>query len=252
MKNKLLQLLIDNRGAVAKPTPAISDAASGSEETIYLYDVIVSTKAETEWFGGISAEELAPAIRSSKADVIHLRINSGGGDIFAAQAIAQAMRDFKGQVIAHIDGTCASAATVISSVADRVEMAAGALFMVHRAWTMAVGNMNDFIEMAAVLEKADMTIAEQYAAKTGGKVDDMIALMDKTTWLNAEEAKAAGFVDEVAAVIKSDAKKWNLAAYHNAPPSETESIADESASDFVSVERREFLARKTKLVNIIN
>jgi ATP-dependent Clp protease protease subunit len=40
---------------------------------------------------------------------VELRINSPGGDVFGAKAMAQAMREYDGQVTAHVDGIAASA-----------------------------------------------------------------------------------------------------------------------------------------------
>jgi ATP-dependent Clp protease protease subunit len=56
-------------------------------------------------------------IRDIKGGTAHLRINSPGGDVFAAQAICQAIRDTGRQGVAHIDGYAASAATVIATAA---------------------------------------------------------------------------------------------------------------------------------------
>lgn len=242
MPKQLLKLLLDNKSE-RKPLRA---QIEGDTETLYLYDAIVSTNVEADWYGGVSAEELVPLIRQSSAPKLALRINSGGGDIFAAQAIAQALRDFKGEAVAYIDGTCASAATVIACAASRVVMAAGGLYMVHRAWTIGMGNTNDFLATAALLDKADRTIALQYSAKTGETEDSMLALMDAETWLSAEEALAMKFIDEVSAVIKSQANKWNLSAYAKAP---AQVQAQESPDDLVTAGRREYLARKNRLLS---
>ena len=56
------------------------------------------------------AEELAGL---GALDEITVRINSGGGDVFAAQAIGNQLEQHPAAVTAKIDGLCASAATIL-------------------------------------------------------------------------------------------------------------------------------------------
>ena len=62
---------------------------------------------------------------------ITVYINSGGGDVFAAQTIGNMLERNGATVIAHIDGLCASAATIVACHADKVVAAADASYMVH-------------------------------------------------------------------------------------------------------------------------
>jgi enoyl-CoA hydratase/carnithine racemase len=117
-----------------------------------------------------------------------------------------ALERHKAKVVAHIDGLAASAATAIAVAADEVLMAAGAMFMIHNAWTIAIGDKNDFLECAALLEKVDGTLADRYAAHTGKPVSELKTLMDAETWFTAEEAVEFGFASAVEGDEKSDAK----------------------------------------------
>jgi ATP-dependent Clp protease protease subunit len=108
--------------------------AEGDEATILLYDVI------DPWWG-VAAKDFIAALAGDHAPTIHLRINSPGGDVFEARAMATAIRQHKSNVIAHIDGVAASAATYIAVIAAKeVEMSDGAFFMIHQAWALAMGN----------------------------------------------------------------------------------------------------------------
>jgi ATP-dependent protease ClpP protease subunit len=232
----LIKLLASNRQRAPKlPQSRIVAADTGDETTIYIYDPIVSDELTAEWWGGISAQALVPEIRAIKGGTIHLRINSPGGDVFAAQAICQAIRETGAKVVAHIDGYAASAATVIATAADEAEIADGAFFMIHNAWTFAMGNANDLTEAAALLSKVDGSIAAQYAKKSGMAIDDIKAKMDVETWFTAAEAVEAGLVDRIAADAKADPKAaWNLSAYANAPrpaPAQIEDCITEEHRD---------------------
>ena len=62
---------------------------------------------------------------------ITVYINSGGGDVFAAQAIGNMLERNAATVTAHIDGLCASAATIVACHADKVVAAADGSYMIH-------------------------------------------------------------------------------------------------------------------------
>lgn len=218
MRN-LLQLLNDNRKRGSMRIDAAAKNAAGETVvTVYLYDYIIADAATAEWWGGIAAETFVPEFRAIEADIIHLRINSPGGDVFAARAIEQAVRDHPATVIVHIDGYAASAATYVALAGDEVVIGEGAMFMIHCSWTFAYGNAMDLLETAALLEKVDGTIADTYAKKTGKPADEMLALMKATTWFTGKEAVEIGFADRLAEEEEpKDSASWNLSAYGSAP-----------------------------------
>jgi ATP-dependent Clp protease protease subunit len=223
---KLLKLLASNRGRSQAPKALVIE---GDETTIYLYDAIVADDATAEWWGGVSAQSLVPQIRAIKGGTIKLRINSPGGDVFAAQAICQAIRDTTAKVVAYIDGFAASAATVIATAADEIQISEGGMYMVHCGWTFAVGNSVEMRSTADLLEKVDSTICAQYARKTGMGADEVLAIMRAETWYTAQEAVDAKFIDAISASPKVKAG-WDLSAYRNAPaPAEPE--IDNSATE---------------------
>ncbi|MFZ5821799.1 MAG: head maturation protease, ClpP-related [Chloroflexota bacterium] len=208
MHKRLLQLLRDN----AQRQPAgLRMEQSTESATLYLYDVI-----DPYW--GISATEVVKQIAGLHGTPINLRINSPGGDVFDGRAIATAI-DQHGNVTAWIDGLAASAATYVATAAKTVNMAEGAFFMIHEAWTLAYGNKRDLTDTAALLDKIDQSIVNDYARKTGQSTDQITAWMQAETWFDATEAHANGFVD---AIVQADAPAsntaWNLTAYANTPP----------------------------------
>lgn len=209
-QNKLLNLLRLN---------ARKGEFRAEGNTIYLYDQIVSSKADAEWFGGVDAETFVQTLKGMSGDV-SIRVNCPGGDVFAGRAMAQAIRDHSGTVTAYVDGYAASAASFITSVADKTVMGAGSMLMIHKAWSIAMGNSDDFMATAALLEKIDGTIAETYVAsanRRGIEPSDFAAMMAAETWLTGQEAIDAGLADEIAADAPKASAKWDLSAYDNAP-----------------------------------
>lgn len=207
---KILQLLHDNMGRAKQPANLVRNSAE--EATLYIYDVIDS-------YWGVSAQSIVDQLTSvATVPTLHLRINSPGGDVFQAKAIAEAIKRFAGKTIAHIDSLAASAATSIAIACDEVEMSAGAFFMIHNASTVVWGDKTDMREAADLLEKVEGTIVADYTTKTGKDAATVIAWMDAETWFTADEAIANGFVDRLAATAESKAQNtWNLAAYTKAP-----------------------------------
>ena len=59
-------------------------------------------------------------------------------------------------------------------------------------------------------------LASAYSAKTGVSVNEINAMMDKTTWLGAKAAKAMGFVDEITDRLNI-AAQYDLSEFANAP-----------------------------------
>lgn len=130
---------------------------------------------------------------------ITVYINSGGGDVFAAQAIGNMLERNAATVTAHIDGLCASAATIVACHADKVVAAADGSYMVHPVSMGVCDYMTaeDLNNCLKALETIRSSIVTLYAKKSGKTEDECAKWMDETNWWTATEAKEKGFVDEV-------------------------------------------------------
>lgn len=210
VRNLLIQLFNDNRRSKG-PGYRIENAAAGGEATVYLYEPIGS------WYG-VQAIDFVKDLNALDVSVIHLRINSPGGDVFDARAMATAIRNHPAKVVAYVDGVVASAATYVALSANEVEIADGAFFMIHRGWTVAMGNAGELRETAALLDKVDDSIASDYVRKTAASRQQVDDWMAAETWFSASEALEHGFVDRIgAASAVENRSEWNLSAYANVP-----------------------------------
>lgn len=209
MKKILNRLLADNRG---KGTFRVENAAT-DEATIYLYDIIVSDSI----FGGVSAIDFVRALAETSAQTIHLRINSPGGEVFAAQAMANAIREKRAKCIAHVDGVAASCASWLALAADETVISSGGMIMIHQSETLAAGNAADLRERADLLEKVDSILVDIYVRETGQTAEQIMAWMAAETWFKADEAVANGFADRITEAAPKNLAAWNLTAYANAP-----------------------------------
>lgn len=211
--NKIHQLLRNNR---SKGTGSLNIQSTGRETTVYLYDAIVDTDEDAAWYGGVSAEGFAKQFAAIDADIIHLRVNSPGGSVFGGRTMETAVRNHSARVIAHVDGLAASAASFVIMGADEIEMSKGAFLMIHKAWAFALGNADDLLAQAAVLEQIDNSLAQTYADRTGMDVAELAQMMAAETWIEAHQAVEQGFADRVAEHSKAQ-NHWDLSAYAHAP-----------------------------------
>ena len=218
---------------------------SGDSATVYLYDMIVDTDQEAEWFGGVSPGAFAEKLNAITAPTIHLRVKSPGGSVFAGRAMEQALREHPSNIIAHIDGLAASAASFLILGADERVAAPGSFVMIHKAWSIAAGNDTDMHAAGDLLAQVDQSLIKSYAAHTGQSEEDIAAWMAAETWMEADRAAELGFIDRVAtAEKKQSAMAWDLSAYRNAPAAEQPEQTQQPDRDALA---RQALARIASL-----
>lgn len=177
--------------------------------TIELYDEI--------GFWGTDARAFRAKLKEATGD-IKLRINSPGGDVFDGIAIYNDLLAYDGKVTVEVVGLAASIASIIAMAGDEIVIADNAMFMIHNAWTIAVGNRHDFGETAAVLAKIDDALARTYAARTSTGIRAIKQMMDDETWLTAKEAKDAGFATAIGTSAEPKAK-FDLSVFASVPSS---------------------------------
>ena len=149
------------------------------DQWIYdLFDIDATSPAKVS--KGITAA-------AEKGEPLEIYINSGGGDIFAASEIYSAIREYSGDVKIHVVGLAASAASVIAC-AGRSDISPTAQIMVHNVSSVASGDYHDMDKMSENLQKANETIANAYITKSGMTKEKALEIMDKETWLTADEA----------------------------------------------------------------
>ena len=151
-----------------------------------------------DWYGiqATSPKQITRALRNANGQPVTIKINSGGGDVFAGCEIYNELKSYSGEVTIEIHGLCASIASVIA-MAGKCKMSPLAEIMIHNVSTSTSGDYRDMEHTAEVLKKANKTIANAYILKTGMTEDEAYNLMDKETWLTADEALEMGLIDEI-------------------------------------------------------
>ena len=132
---------------------------------------------------------------------IHMYINSPGGLVTAGLAIYDTMQYIRPPVQTFCIGQAASAASLLLCAGKRGERFAlpNARIMVHQPSASYYGQAADIARHAQEIVKLKRRLNEIYAKHTGQTVEAIEKMLDRDTYMNAEEAKNFGLLDQVMA-----------------------------------------------------
>ncbi len=188
--------------------------------------------SEYSWYeDDITPKEFNKDLKAmGEVEQITVRINSGGGDVFAAVAIYTRLKEHKANIAVKIDGWCASAATIIAMAGDSIEISVGGIFMIHdpAAGILGYYKADELKKIADELETIKQSIVNCYITVTDKPEDELKSLMANETWYTGEEAVEAGFCTAVMFTVVEtqalDAEKIivnsvpiNLNTFHTVP-----------------------------------
>jgi ATP-dependent protease ClpP protease subunit len=181
---------------------------------IWLYGVI-----GMDWFGdGVTAKQFADDLKKlGNVSTIDLRINSDGGVVTDARAMYNLLVEHKAEVITHIDGIAASAASFVAMAGEEIEIAEGGFVMIHNARGVTFGEAEDHRRMASVLDQVNQTIVDTYVARTGQDEKKLKKWMADETWFTGKEAVANGFADRIVENMKVAASIAHPEMFKNLP-----------------------------------
>lgn len=173
------------------------DVDSDSTETeraplaeVYIYDEIGGSF-------GVSVTEFINELNEIDSPTITVRINSPGGLLVDAIAIASALEQHPSHIITRVDGMAASAASLIAVAGDTCQIMHGAQLMIHDAMCGPMGNARVLRETADWLDEQSANIANMYAKKAGGTPEEWRNRMLDETWMFASEAVELKLMDTI-------------------------------------------------------
>lgn len=130
---------------------------------------------------------------------IYMYINSPGGVVTAGMAIHDTMQYIRPRVGTVCIGQAASMGSFLLAAGEpgmRVALS-NARIMVHQPSGGARGMASDIEIQAKEILRIRKRLNDLYAGYTGQSLDKIEKLMDRDTFLEADEAKALGLVDQV-------------------------------------------------------
>ena len=175
----------------------INSAVDGKPPELILEGDISST---TWWGDEVTPRQFTEELNAlGNVPEIVVRINSGGGDVFAANAIYTRLKDNAATITVKIDGWAASAATIVAMAGDVIEIPGNGVFMVHDPKMGAMGyfSAEEFTKAAEELKVIKQAIVNGYALKTKKDPEEIAAIMAAETWYDGKQAVDAGFCDRL-------------------------------------------------------
>ena len=182
--------------------------STDDEAELLLYGEI----SDASWYGDeVTPKKFSEDLAACEGKALTVRVNSPGGDVFAAQAIYNQLKAYAGKVTVKIDGMCASAATVIACAGDTVIMPGNTIYMIHNPKSAMLGYF-DAVQLSKVSERlaaVKQTIVNVYMARVQNALSETQVKhkMDNEEWMTADKAKEYGFIDEISEEIPIE-NRW--------------------------------------------
>ena len=210
---------MDHEDIVAGLVPIVIEQSNRGERSFDIYSrllreriVFITGGVEDNMASVITAQLLFLESENPKKDV-WMYINSPGGVVTAGMAIHDTMQYIRPKVGTVCIGQAASMGAFLLGAGEpgmRVALT-NARIMIHQPSGGAQGQASDIAIQAKEILRLRERMNELYAKYTGKPLKDIEKAMDRDTFLEADEAKAFGLVDEVfdkrPAVADSEADK---------------------------------------------
>lgn len=180
--------------------------SNGDDTTIEIFDAIANKKSFNEWTGEEGTEvtptDFQEKLKAVNTKNITIRMNSGGGEVTAANVISVAIQEARNagkRVICKIVGMCASAAVQIAMSCDEVIAHESSLIMIHnpKAFLWGYHAVSDLKSVDNMLTAVKDGILNYYTKKTGMARDELSKLMDEETYMDGKKAVDLGFADSL-------------------------------------------------------
>lgn len=176
-------------------------AQSDKTGELYLYGDITSSKYCDE---DVTPKDIDNELKAlGDIDTLNVYVNSGGGSVYAGFAIYNMIKRHKAKTKnAYVDGLAASISSVIPMACDKIYMPKNSMLMIHQPSVIMQGKANDLRVGADRLDKIEKQIIDVYKEKTGLEETAISEMLEKETWLTAQEAIKLGFANELQEEIR--------------------------------------------------
>lgn len=199
----------------SKTQSIVRMSANGNHADIYLLGDIGS------WWEGTTANDVLYQIRDAELDTITVYLSTMGGTFNDGLPIYNLLRNHKAHVTIKVIGYAVSMGGVIMLAGDTIEAAQNAVIMLHEAQGFCMGSKQDMRAAAAMLETHEKAIIPRFCERLGKSSEEVMALLEATSWYTADEALAAGLIDVITDAVDLDEvdrkipeNSWKFAIEH--------------------------------------
>lgn len=185
----------------------LSDGGGGSSPSaVDSHDNCIMFYGEVN---GENAKVLNKALRTMDKDLqvvkvkygvevpIKLYINSYGGSIFAGFSTVDTIKSLGTPVHTYIDGSAASAATLISVVADKRFIHQNSFMLIHQLSSVMWGKYEEFKDEMENLDMLMSRIKDIYKEHCSIPKKELDEILKHDLWLDSAKCVKWGLVDEI-------------------------------------------------------
>jgi ATP-dependent Clp endopeptidase proteolytic subunit ClpP len=129
--------------------------------------------------------------------IIHLRINSYGGDVLAGLSTVDTIRSLKSHVYTYVEGAAASAATLITVAGKKRFIGKNSMMLIHQLSSVCSGTferLNDEQQNNRRIMDLIKSIYKQY---TKIPMKELETILKRDLWLDSDTCLKYGIVDKV-------------------------------------------------------
>jgi len=128
---------------------------------------------------------------------IELHIHSEGGSAFSGMAAMDAIMRCKTPIHTYVDGSAASAATLMSVAGAKRFINKNSFILIHQLSTFVAGKYEEFKDEIRNQELLMNTIRQTYKERSKMTEEQITELLKHDLWLDAKTALEYGLVDEI-------------------------------------------------------
>ena len=197
--------MIDHQDIVSQLVPIVIEQSNRGERSFDIYSrllreriVFITGGIEDHMASLITAQLLFLESENPKKDIF-MYINSPGGVVTAGLAIHDTMQYIRPKVSTVCIGQAASMGSFLLAAGEpgmRVALS-NARIMIHQPSGGAQGMASDIEIQAKEILRIRRRLNDLYVKYTGRPLEEIERAMDRDTFLEADEAKAFGLVDQV-------------------------------------------------------
>ena len=182
---------------------------------IYIYGDIYNE--QSDWandYGIVSMSSVVKQIQANPdAEELYVHIHSRGGDVNEGFAIYDLLTKSGKTITTHIEGLCASIATVIFLAGSKRLMNKNSEFFIHNPWgdpyQMNGFTADDYEKRAEEIRVAEDKLKNFYQEKTGIDLETLSSMMVEQTTLDASQALELKFITEIVESVNAMASLGN-------------------------------------------
>lgn len=147
--------------------------------------------------GCMSLDYISYQLQCAAGQDVEIDISSGGGSAFDAVAIYHILKAYSGNVTTNNISLAGSAASTILAAGKKRTMSKYALLMIHPAQVESFGDAIELQADAEMIQKVTDNVISIWVDVSGQSIEKITELVNATTWLNADEALALGFITDI-------------------------------------------------------